>query len=175
MSAFSDQYATARSNVLSRMRASRGRVRKEEPTDLSELAWPFLEISDAQLEGASRAPTPSHLRALFQELRTIQAEKYKILQEPISDGEETNSQSSDLLAEIASEHFRNGMQSWLTSVAPDYGLCATSVGELEQIRSETQYRLKLVKTVAAMIQREIDALSSQIEGKRALEKAALTK
>ena len=67
------------------------------------------------------------------------------------------------------------MQSWLTSVAPDYGLCATSVGELEQIRSEMQYRLKLVKTVAAMIQREIDALSSQIEGKRALEKAALTK
>ena len=86
MSAFSDQYATARRNVLSRMRASCGRVRKEEkrPTDLAELAWPFLEISDAQLDLASRAPTPSHLRALVQELRTIRAEKYKILQEPIS-------------------------------------------------------------------------------------------
>ena len=140
---------------------------------MAELAWPFLEISDPQLEGASRAPTPSHLRALVQELRTIRAEKYKILQEPISEGKD--SKSSDLLAEIASEHFRNGMQSWLTSVAPDYGLCATSVGELEQIRSETQYRLKLVKAMAAMIQREIDALSSQIEAKRALENAALTK
>jgi hypothetical protein len=181
MSVVSDQYATARRDALSRMRASRGRLRKEEGknrADLAELAWPFLEISDEQLDLASRVPTPSHLRAIAEELRAIRAEKYKILQEPISsDGarKEPNSKRRDLLSEIASEHFRSGMQSWLTSIAPDHGLSATPVAELEKIQSEMKYRLKLVKVMAAMMEREIETLDSQIEGKRAWEKAAPAK
>jgi hypothetical protein len=181
MSALSDQYATARRDALSRMRASRGRLRKEEGknrADLAELAWPFLEISDEELDLASRVPTPSHLRGLAEELRAIRAEKYKILQEPISPDaarKEPNSKRRDLLAEIASEYFRSGMQSWLTSIAPDHGLSATSIVELEQIQSEMQYRLKLVRVMAAMMEREIETLDCQIEGKRALEKAAPAK
>jgi hypothetical protein len=181
VSAVADQYATVRRDALSRMRASGDRIRKEEGksrADLAELAWPFLEISDEQLDLASRVPTPSHFRGLVEELRAIRAEKYKILQEPISPDaahQEPNSKRRDLLAEIASEHFRSGMQSWLTSIAPDHGLSATSIAELQQIQSEMQYRLKLVKVIAAMMEREIETLSSQIEGKRALVEAAHAK
>jgi hypothetical protein len=163
------------------MRASWGGPRKEERknrADLGQLAWPFLEISDEQLDLASRVPTPSHLRGMVEELRAIRAEKYKILEEPISSdaaSKEPSSKRRELLAEIASEHFRSGMQSWLTSIAPDHGLSATSIAELQQIQSEMQYRLKLVKVIAAMMEREIETLSSQIEGKRALVEAARAK
>jgi len=177
MSAFSDQYQAARQDVLFRMRASWGKARKEEAkkrAELAESAGPFLEVSDEDLDLAARVPTPSHLRGMAEELRAIRAEKYKILQEPISrDGtaKEPGSKRRDLLAEIASEHFRSGMQSWLTGIPPDHGLSDTPVGELAQIQSEMRYRLKLVNAMAAMMEREIEALDSQIEGKRALEKA----
>ena len=75
----------------------------------------------------------------------------------------------ELLAEIGSEHFRRGMQSWLTSIPADHGLSATPVVELKQIQSEMRYRLKLVKAIVSMMERELDAIEAQIKGKRASE------
>jgi hypothetical protein len=179
MSAVSDQYALARKKSLARLQERWGRertgVRTEEKKRLGlaeSIAWPFLELSDEDLDLASRVPMPTHLHNLANELRAIRAEKYAVLQEPASKvvvSKDAVSKRRELLAEIASEHFRGGMQSWLTGIPPDHGLSATPIVELEQIRSEMQYRLKLVKAVAAMMEREIDAIQSQIKGKRALE------
>ena len=174
----SDEYATARRDALSRMRALWGGARKDEERkglELAEFLGPFLEVADEDPDVASRAPTASQLRVLTEELRATRAEKYEILQEPLSHdgaGTEAGSKRRELLAEIASEHFRSGMHSWLTSIAPDHGLNATSIGELEQIQSEMKYRLKLVEAIAAMMEREIEALNTEIAGKRALEEGA---
>jgi hypothetical protein len=128
--------------LFPRMHASWGGARKEEErnrVELAEFVWPFLEIAEEDLDVASRVPTASDLRGLTEELRTARAEKYKILQESVSPdgaGSEAGSKRRNLLAEIAFGHFRSGMQSWLTSIAPEHGLNATSVVELEQIQSE---------------------------------------
>lgn len=178
MSVISDQYALARRKSLARLQERWGRERRgpqpeeNKRSDLAEsIASSFLELADEDLELASRVPTPSHLRNLAEELRAIRAEKYAVLEEPTSDDVSGGggSKRRELLAEIASEHFRTGMQSWLTSIAADHGLSATPVVELEQIHSEMRYRLKLLKAMVTMMEREIDALEVQIKGKRVLE------
>jgi hypothetical protein len=178
MSVVSDQYAGTRNASLLRLqqrwgrdRAGRGREKKR--VGLAEsIAWPFFELSDDDLDLASRIPTLPHLRTLAEELRAIRTEKYGILQEPDSQdsvSRDSASKRRELLAEIGSEHFRRGMQSWLTSIPADHGLSVTPVDELEQIRSEMQYRLKLLKAMVTMMEREIDAIEAQIKGKRALQ------
>ena len=172
-----DKYAAIRQDVLSRMRTSWGDLRREAEKKRAELAapsWPFLDSSDEDLDLAARVPTPSHLHGMVEELRAIWAEK--IQDSPGTDfprgqiNGESDAKRRDLLAEIASQHFRSGMQSWLTGITPDQGLSATPIGELEQIKSEMRYRLKLVNVIAAMTERDIEALDTQIEGKRAPEK-----
>lgn len=179
MSVISDQYALARRKSLARSRERWGRERTGQRPDekkrsgLAEsIAWPFLELSDEDLDLAARVPMPSHLRNLAEVLRAIRAEKYAVLQEPASKDvvpRDAGSKRRELLAEIASEHLRGGMHSWLTSIAPDHGLSATPIVELEQIHADMQYRLKLVKAMATMMEREIDSIETQIKGKRALE------
>jgi hypothetical protein len=178
MSVIADQYALARRKSLARLRECWGRERtgpqpeEKKRSELAEsIASRFLELSDQDLELASRVPTASHLRNLAEELRAIRAEKYAVLQEPTSDDVSggAGSKRRELLTEIASEHFHTGMQSWLTSVAVDHGLSSTPVVELEQVHSEMRYRLKLLQAMVTMTEREIDALEVQIKGKRVLE------
>ncbi len=179
MSVISDHYAPARKKSLARLQERWGRARAGEEQEkkkrfgLAEaIAWPFLELSDEDLDLASRTPMPSHLRSLSEELRAIRAEKYAVLQEPASPdvlSGDPKAKRRELLAEIGSEHFRRGLQSWLTSIPADHGLSATPVDELKQIRAEMRYRLKLVKAIVSMMERELDAVEAQIKGKRALE------
>jgi hypothetical protein len=175
MSTASDQYAGARKDALARMQSRWGRERKNTEKTSREsnepVALPFLELSDEDLDLALRLPTPSHLSGLKDALRELRAERFAELEEPaVRDPEEQgpSSKRRELFAEIASEHFRQGMGSWLTSIAPDHGLSATPVEELEKIREEMLYRLKLVKAIAAMMQREADALETQIKARRIL-------
>ena len=58
----------------------------------------------------------------------------------------------------------------LTGITQDEGLSATPIGELEQIKSEMCYP-SVVNVIAAMMERDIEVLDTQIEGKRAPEKA----
>lgn len=174
MSTASDQFASARKNALARMQSRWGRERKDtEKTsrDSNEpVAMPFLELSDEDLDLALRIPTPSHLSGLKDALREMRAERFAELENPaVRDPEKApSSKRRELFAEIASEHFRQGMGSWLTSIAPDHGLSATPVEELEKIHEEMLYRLKLVKTIGNLLQREIDALEIQIKARRTL-------
>jgi hypothetical protein len=175
MNAASDQFASARKDALARMQKRWGLDRKDtekpeggsdEPNEI-----PFIELSDEDLDLALRIPTPAHLADLKQALREIRQERYAELQET-PDGNTPAappSKRSELLAEIASEHFRAGMISWLTSIPVDHGLSSTPADELVRIQEEMRYRLKLVKAIENMMSREIEGLETQIVARRLLD------
>lgn len=175
MSTASDQFANARKDALARMQTRWGRERKDTEKVSREsnepIAMPFLELSDEDLDLALRVPTPSHLSGLKDALREMRSERFAELEAPAvrdPDQAPASSKRRELFAEIASEHFRQGMGSWLTSIPSDHGLSGTPVEELEKIREEMLYRLKLVKTIGNLMQREVDALETQIKARRIL-------
>lgn len=174
MSTVSDQFAPVRLRALERLRTRWGHDRKPEARPAEGGSEPintaFLQLSDEDLDLALRVPTPAHLAGLKDALREMRAERFAALQEPPDrDGAEAPVKRRDLYAEIASEHFRTGMASWLTSIAPDHGLSATPADELEKMRDEMLYRLELVQTIARMLQHEADLLENQIKARRALD------
>lgn len=179
MSAASDQFASDRKNVLTRLQDRWGRERrgtqKKEQSPNEPLSMPFLELSDEDLDLALRVPTPAHLGKLKEALRAIRTERYAELEKPAvrdPNAKPASSKRRELLGEIASEHFRNGMGSWLTSITPDHGLSSTPAEELEKIRNELLYRLKLLESITSMMQKEIDGLESQIKTRRDLDALA---
>lgn len=177
MSTASDRFAPARRDALQRIRARWGRERKgegksEHPSD-EPIAMPFLELSDEDLDLALRLPTPTHLAGLKDALRAMRAERFAELEQPAvrdPDAQPATSKRRELLGEIASEHFRHGMGSWLTSIPADHGLSATPVEELEKQKDELLYRLKLLKTITTMMQHEADTLETQIKARRLLDR-----
>ncbi len=175
MTVASDQFADTRRDALTRLQDRWGRERKsaggkkrepDEPID-----FPFLEISDEDLDLALRVPTPSHLADLKDAMRALRAERFEELKEPAVRNPDAApvSQRKELFAEIASEHFRKGMGSWLGSIAVDHGLSGTSAGEMVEIQSGLRYRLKLLKAIEAMMEHEIDSLETQIKARRLLD------
>lgn len=175
MNPASDQFANARKDALARMQKRWGQDRKDTkkpetgPDEPDEI--PFIELSDEDLDLALRVPTPAHLADLKQALREIRQERYAELQDAPSADAPTApiSKRSELLAEIASDHFRSGMMSWLTSIPVDHGLSATPADELVRIQDELRYRLGLVKAIENMMSREIEGLETQIKARRLLD------
>ncbi len=178
MSAASDKYAPDRREALSRLQSRWGRERKgsqKKERDSGEpVSMPFLELSDEDLDLALRIPTPSHLSGLKEALRTMRSERFAELQEPAARDPDAapSSKRRELFAEIASDHFRAGMGSWLTSITPDHGLSSTPAEELVKIQEELRYRLKLLNAMEGMMQREIDSLETQIKARRKLDAGA---
>lgn len=175
MSAVSDKFAPARKEALSRLQSRWGRERKgseKKERDPNEpISMPFFELSDEDLDLALRIPTPSHLSDLKEALRTMRSERFAELQEPAVRNPEAapSSKRRELFAEIASDHFRHGMGSWLTSITPDHGLSSTPADELVKIQEELRYRLKLLNAMEGMLEREIDSLENQIKARRKLD------
>lgn len=180
MSAASDQFASARKEALARMQSRWGQERKsaekKERESDEPIAMPFLELSDEDLDLALRIPTPSHLADLKEALRAMRQERYAELEQPAvrdpdAEAEDAGGSSKrrELFAEIASDHFKTGMGSWLTSIAPDHGLSSTPADELVKIQDEMRYRLKLLKAMESMMEHEIDSLETQIKARRKLD------
>jgi hypothetical protein len=173
MSIASDQHAAARREAMVRMQSRWGQVRNEPGksgrAEDESVEMALLELDDEDLDLALRVPTPSHLSELKEALRALRAERFAELREPGDPSQGTASRRRELYEEITSEHFRKGMASWLTSIAPDHGFSATPADELEKIRDEMLYRLRLVKAIAGMMQRELDALENQIRARRTIE------
>lgn len=175
MSTVSDQFAPVRKEALSRLQSRWGRDRKgaeKKDRDSGEpISMPFLELSDEDLDLALRIPTPAHLADLKEALRTMRSERFAELQTPAvrDPNAAPASKRRELFAEIASDHFRTGMGSWLTSITPDHGLSSTPADELVKIQEELRYRLKLLNAMESMMQREIDSLENQIKARRKLD------
>ena len=175
MSTLSDQFASARHDALALLQERWGLERKgaeKKGRALEELiAMPFLELSDQELDLALRVPTPTHLGHLKDALRALRSERFQELEHPPEpdSGAKPASARRALLAEIASEHFRGGMGSWLTSITPDHGLSSSSAEDLEKIQNELRYRLNLLNNMTILMQREIDSLETQIKTRRMID------
>ena len=174
MSTASDQFANARKEALARMQSRWGLERKDTKKVSREsdepIEMPFLELSDEDLDLALRVPTPTHLSGLKEALKEMRSERFSPLETAaVRDPEKgPGAKRRQLMAEIASDHFRQGMGAWLTSIPADHGLSATPVEELEKIHEELLYRLKLVNTIGKMMGREAEALETQIKARRIL-------
>lgn len=174
MSTASDQFANARKEALARMQSRWGLERKDTKKVSLEsdepIEMPFLELSDEDLDLALRVPTPTHLSGLREALKEMRSERFAALETAaVRDPEKgPGAKRRQLMAEIASDHFRQGMGAWLTSIPTDHGLSATPVEELEKIHEELLYRLKLINTISKMMGREAEALETQIKARRIL-------
>lgn len=174
MSTASDKFANDRKEALARMQSRWGVERKDERKTFKEssetVEMPFLELSDEDLDLALRVPTPTHLTGLRSALKEMRAERFAALETPAvrDPNKGPGAKRRELMAEIASDHFKQGMGAWLTSIPTDHGLSATPVEELEKIHEEMLYRLKLVRSIGNMLQREAEGLETQIKARRTL-------
>lgn len=134
---------------------------------------PFFEPEEGQdLEGSIRLEQMESFRS---HLRSIQQEKWSILQteedsevmgQEAPDDANLHAKRQELLGEIATEQFRSGMLSWLTSVNPENALSSSSLEELEEIEHQTKYRLKVLEVVQLAMEQELDAIEKEIRAKR---------
>ena len=133
---------------------------------------PFLHRSDASDE--EQPVSFDQLEAFRTQLRSIKREKWGLLQDDAEDTEEfgyqettgTQAKRRELLLEIATEQFRSGILSWLTSVNPQNEFSSSSLEELEEIERQTRYRLKVISVVQLAMERELDAIEKEVRAKR---------
>lgn len=170
--------AARRRAVLAQLQERWGNVRQ--PADeyskgqlnyLEGYFGPFLEVDTDGLEipPAALEPSEAQIRALLDTLRSQRRDQQHPLQQEQQEGAAplTPLQRRDIMAEIASAHFRANMQAWLGAVKPEQELSSTPLEELEDAQREARYRLSILKQMIAQSERETDALELQIRAKRA--------
>ncbi|MBK1989430.1 hypothetical protein A0J48_018135 [Sphaerospermopsis aphanizomenoides BCCUSP55] len=89
--------------------------------------------------------------------------------ESLSSGKSAFSERKELLEDLISDHFRNNLKSWITSVDPDLGVSSTSLVELEEHQQEIEYRYKILKLLLDITQQELNKIEIHIRASKSLE------
>jgi len=172
-----------RSEVLAGLRMQFGMTRWTKGSDesagshlLDGFLVPFFEVA-----GSGGEPDEAQMRLMMDAVRTMRNERQEdeiapLLERGAADAENEKDTSVAerrrmMLAEVVSEHFRTGMQGWMSSMGPEHGVTETAMDDLERIRDEAHYKVRLVGAVQTMLQRELDAVELQIRAKQALAKS----
>ncbi len=131
---------------------------------------PFFPQQDTdQQESPIRLEQLEEFRA---HMRAIQRKKWSLLQTNDEESDQTekdpmlHASRQELLGEIATEQFRSGMLSWLTTVQPENALSSTPLEELEEIERQTKYRLRVVEVVQLAMEQELNAIEKEVRAKR---------
>ncbi|WP_016950655.1 hypothetical protein [Anabaena sp. PCC 7108] len=90
-------------------------------------------------------------------------------EENLSSTKTDASQRKELLQDVMSDHFRNNLKSWISSVDPDLGVSSTSVAELEEQQQEIEYRYKMLKLLLNITQEELNKIEISIRAAKSLE------
>lgn len=162
--------------IMDELRARWGTERKPEGPNASDpRIAPFLEyvnVADDEDEAAFLDPSEEQMREFFAAIR--EARSHKDLH-PLQDAPDgtprempTGPTRRELLAEIASEHYRRNVRSWMGGMTMEHQVTSTDIEDLERLLADATYRRKLMKVSLSMLEREIEALEDQVKAQHAL-------
>ena len=163
-----------RQQTWQRLRERRGQARSDQQGGKSQSTnlhlEPFFRLDWGAEAGSAELELENQLaeiRLRLQEARKISRDRQN---QPTTEPEPSHpaEKRQEFLQEVVSAHFKNNIQSWLSSVDPELGLSSTPLEELEQRRQEVQYRHKLLQVMLEATQRELDELELHVRAQKSL-------
>jgi len=151
---------TRNARILERLRTAFGEERQGELADvdgLGMLATFLRPLPKADESDEARALDKSDLMELRRQRRLqrrgpSEGDELAL----ITDGAPTPGAYAALIEELP--RLREDFAEWLAGVDADFTPSASSLDELRALRHKTEYRLRLLNTLAAETQRELDSL-----------------
>jgi hypothetical protein len=112
-----------------------------------------------------------HAQNLKRSLKTqpSELEYNSASEENSSSAKKAFAQRKELLQDVISDHFRNNLKSWISSIEPDLGVSSTSVAELEEQQQEIEYRYKVLKLILDITKEELNKIERNIRAAKSLE------